>query len=249
MGAAPPGQGAEATRPGSVYPEIVALGGVRAAGPAQLPADIGDFTGRKEHLRRLRELLAPQDEGRASPGAVNIAGVVGTPGLGKTVLAVHAAHQLRHDFPDGQLYVSLLGASQQPAKPDEVLARLLRDLGLEPNRIPASLDERAALYRTRLTDRKVLIVLDDARDAAQVRPLLPAAAGGPPGSLGLHVQLPDPTDSAAGLATLVALRRVLSGGPAAGGVGVEADHRLRRQAPDFLQLLLGEGGAEGGNGA
>ena len=144
-------------------------------GPAQLPADVADFTGRQEHLLRLRQMLTPVSSA-ANPAAVNIAGVVGTPGLGKTVLAVHAAHALRRNFPDGQLFVSLLGASQQPAKPDEVLARLLRDLGVEPDRIPATLDERAALYRTRLTDRRVLIVLDDARDSAQVRPLLPGSA-------------------------------------------------------------------------
>jgi DNA-binding SARP family transcriptional activator len=146
-----------------------------AAVPAQLPGDIADFTGRTTHLRLLRAMLATRDTA-GNPEAVNIAGVVGTPGLGKTVLAVHAAHELRREFPDGQLFVPLLGASQQPAKPDEVLARLLRDLGVEPGRIPASLDERAALYRTRLTDRRVLIVLDDARDSAQVRPLLPGSS-------------------------------------------------------------------------
>ena len=143
--------------------------------PAQLPADIADFTGRESHLERLRALLA-SGSNPGNPTAVNIAGVVGTPGLGKTVLAVHAAHEVRREFPDGQLFVSLLGGSQQPAKPDEVLARLLRDLGVEPGRIPASLDERAALYRTRLTDRRILIVLDDARDSAQLRPLLPGSA-------------------------------------------------------------------------
>ncbi len=150
-------------------------GASEPGGPGQLPADVADFTGRHEHLLRLRQMLTPASSA-ANPAAVNIAGVVGTPGLGKTVLAVHAAHALRRNFPDGQLFVSLLGASQQPAKPDEVLARLLRDLGVEPDRIPATLEERAALYRTRLTDRRVLLVLDDARDSAQVRPLLPGSA-------------------------------------------------------------------------
>jgi DNA-binding SARP family transcriptional activator len=170
------GTGDEPTAPDSRAggePATPATGGAAEPDiPSQLPADVADFTGRREHLLRLRQMLTPA----ANPAAVNIAGVVGTPGLGKTVLAVHAAHALRREFPDGQLYVSLLGASQQPAKPDEVLARLLRDLGVEPDRIPATQEERAALYRTRLTDRRVLIVLDDARDSAQVRPLLPGSA-------------------------------------------------------------------------
>jgi tetratricopeptide (TPR) repeat protein len=106
---------------------------------------------------------------------VTVAVVAGTPGLGKTALAVHAAHAQRRDFPDGQLYVSLLGASDHPAAAEDILARLLRDLGVATDRIPAGAEERAALYRTRLTDRRTLIVLDDARDATQVRPLLPGS--------------------------------------------------------------------------
>jgi tetratricopeptide (TPR) repeat protein len=116
------------------------------------------------------------DAGTDNPSAVKVAVVAGTPGLGKTTLAVHAAHALRREFPDGQLYVTLLGAREQPVVPYEVLARLLRDLGTDPRQIPAALEERAALYRTRLTDRRVLILLDGARDAAQVRPLLPGSA-------------------------------------------------------------------------
>jgi DNA-binding SARP family transcriptional activator/predicted negative regulator of RcsB-dependent stress response len=143
--------------------------------PAQLPADLADFTGRAEHLARLHGLLSPAP-GTARPAAMAVAVVAGTPGLGKTALAVHAAHELRAGFPDGQLYVSLLGASEQPVVPGEILARLLRDLGVNPDQIPAGQEERAALYRTRLADRRVLIVLDDARDAAQVRPLLPGSA-------------------------------------------------------------------------
>jgi DNA-binding SARP family transcriptional activator/Tfp pilus assembly protein PilF len=143
--------------------------------PAQLPADISDFTGRASHLRQLRGLLTGAS-GTDNPVAVAVAVVAGTPGLGKTALAVHAAHALRRGFPDGQLYVSLLGASEQPIVPDEILARLLRDLGVNPDQIPVGQEERAALYRTRLADRRVLIVLDDARDAAQVRPLLPGSA-------------------------------------------------------------------------
>jgi DNA-binding SARP family transcriptional activator/Tfp pilus assembly protein PilF len=143
--------------------------------PAQLPADVADFTGRDEHMTQLRALLTEEQEG-GNPEAVAVAVVAGTPGLGKTALAVHAAHALRPGFPDGQLYVNLHGAGQQPVPPDEVLARFLRDLGVDGARIPVGLEERAALYRTRLADRRMLIVLDDARDAAQVRSLLPGSA-------------------------------------------------------------------------
>jgi NB-ARC domain len=102
--------------------------------------------------------------------------VAGAAGMGKTTLALHVAHQARDLFPDGQLYVHLSGTSGQPALPGEVLARLLRDLGADADNLPAGKEERAALYRTQLADRRVLIVLDDATDAAQVRPLLPGTA-------------------------------------------------------------------------
>ena len=143
--------------------------------PAQLPADIGDFTGRETPVAQLCDLLLGTDS-TSSPGAVRIAVVNGAGGLGKTTLAVHAAHRVRTRFPDGQLYVDLLGASGQPADPGEVLARFLRDLGVEGDKVPARDDERGALYRTRLTGRRVLILLDNARDAAQVRPLLPGSS-------------------------------------------------------------------------
>jgi DNA-binding SARP family transcriptional activator len=139
--------------------------------PAQLPADIPDFTGRDRHLGRLSGLVSRAR--RADNPAVTVAVVAGAPGLGKSALAVHAAHALRPDFPDGQLYVSLRGWSEQPVPPDEALARFLRDLGVDGARVPVDGEERAAMYRTRLAERRMLIVLDDARDAAQVRPLLP----------------------------------------------------------------------------
>ena len=143
--------------------------------PTQLPADIGDFTGREAHVTHLCDMLL-QEGTTSSPGAVRIAVVAGAAGLGKTTLAVHAAHQIREQFPDGQLYVDLSGATAQPAAPGEVLARFLRDLGVDGNKVPAGADERAALYRTRLTSRRVLVLLDNAKDAAQVRPLLPGSA-------------------------------------------------------------------------
>ena len=109
-------------------------------------------------------------------GVVRIALVAGSGGLGKTSLAVHAAHRVRASFPDGQLYVDLLGATPQPVPPADVLARFLRDLGVDGREIPVDEDERAARYRTVLAGRRLLVVLDNARDAAQVRPLLPGTA-------------------------------------------------------------------------
>jgi DNA-binding SARP family transcriptional activator len=139
--------------------------------PAQLPADVADFTGRDRYVERLYSMLS-EARLRDNP-AVAVAVVAGAPGLGKTALAIHAAHALRPDFPDGQLYVSLLGGSEHPVAPDDVLARFLRDLGVDATRVPVDAEERAAMYRTRLAERQMLVVLDDAKDAAQVRPLLP----------------------------------------------------------------------------
>jgi DNA-binding SARP family transcriptional activator len=142
--------------------------------PAQLPAGISDFTGRSEQVEQLSGLLSGTPSA-SNLGAVRVALVVAAGGLGKTALAVHVAHQLAAEFPDGQLYVNLRGATQ-PMDPSEVLARLLRDLGADGAHIPLGEEERAAQYRTRLAGKRVLIVLDDARDAAQVRPLLPGTA-------------------------------------------------------------------------
>jgi DNA-binding SARP family transcriptional activator len=143
--------------------------------PMQLPADITDFTGRDLDVKLVCE-LQPGEADHNRPGAVMVGLVTGAGGLGKTTLAVHAAHRLRPRFPDGQLYVNLLGASPQPLTPADVLARFLRDLGVDGTRIPADEAERAALLRTRLTGRRMLILLDNARDAAQVRPLLPGSS-------------------------------------------------------------------------
>src|SRR5689334_2303269 len=145
--------------------------------PAQLPADVVDFTGRDEQVERLADLLSHAAEAAGSdPGAVRIAVVAGTGGLGKTSLAVHAAHRVRGSFPDGQLYVDLLGATPNPVPAGDVLARFLRDLGVDGRDVPVDEAERAARYRTVLAGRRMLVVLDNARDAAQVRPLLPGTA-------------------------------------------------------------------------
>jgi DNA-binding SARP family transcriptional activator len=143
--------------------------------PAQLPADVTDFTGRDDQVKHLCTLLSGAGED-GEGGAVRIALVAGSGGLGKTSLAVHAAHQVRGSFPDGQLYVDLLGATPQPLPATDALARFLRDLGLDGRDIPVEEDERAGRYRTILAGRRVLVVLDNARDAAQVRPLLPGTA-------------------------------------------------------------------------
>ena len=153
--------------------------GARPGGPSpeQLPADVADFTGRDEQVNRLCGLLAGAGPGASSdPGAVRIAVVAGAGGLGKTSLAVHAAHRVRRKFPDGQLYVDLLGATPNPLPVGDVLARFLRDLGVDGRDIPVDEAERAARYRTTLARRRMLVVLDNARDAAQVRPLLPGTA-------------------------------------------------------------------------
>ncbi len=162
---------------GAVFPAPAAAGepaGGPPDPPAQLPADMPDFTGRSGPLDRLRRLLRPQQD--QAPAALPVVVVSGAPGLGKTALAVHAAHALRAGFPDGQLYVSLRGGGERPVAADDVLARFLRGLGVPPARIPLAEEERAALYRTVTARRRLLVVLDDAADAAQVRPLLPGSA-------------------------------------------------------------------------
>jgi DNA-binding SARP family transcriptional activator len=143
--------------------------------PMQLPADIVDFTGRELHVQQVCDLLSTGDSAD-NPGALPVGLVAGAGGLGKTTLAIHAAHRLRSKYPDGQLYVDLAGATAQPLAPAEVLARFLRDLGVNGAQIPAGPEERSAQYRTRLNGRRMLVLLDNARDAAQVRPLLPGTA-------------------------------------------------------------------------
>lgn len=152
--------------------------GDHLARPAQLPPDLPTFVGRHAELERVRALL-PAD-GRPA-GTVVISAIGGMGGVGKTTLAVHWAHEIAGRFPDGQLYINLRGFD--PAgpgmAPDEAVRILLDAFGVPPVRIPAGLDAQVALYRSLLAQRRVLILLDNARDADQVRPLLP----GSPGSL------------------------------------------------------------------
>jgi DNA-binding SARP family transcriptional activator len=177
-GEAPGTISAGTVRPSPGPPELAATESEvprSAPTPAQLPADVADFTGRGEQVDHLCDLLSGTGADGDS-GAVRIALVAGSGGLGKTSLAVHAAHRVRGIFPGGQLYVDLLGATPHPLTAADVLARFLRDLGVDGREIPVDEDERAARYRTVLAGRQVLVVLDNARDAAQVRPLLPGTA-------------------------------------------------------------------------
>ncbi|GLY85093.1 AfsR/SARP family transcriptional regulator [Actinoallomurus iriomotensis] len=140
--------------------------------PAQLPPDIPDFTGRSRETAWLAESLVG-GAGAPRRRTVAIAAVSGMGGLGKTTLAVHVAHTIAGSFPGGQLYADLHGDSTAPAEPGEVLARFLRTLGMTGVGIPSSLEERMALYRSRLAGSRTLVVLDNVAGEDQVRPLLP----------------------------------------------------------------------------
>ncbi|MGW0711081.1 BTAD domain-containing putative transcriptional regulator [Streptomyces sp. NPDC002643] len=175
--------------------------------PAQLPPPPAHFTGRHEVLVELRQVLDvaqlhtgargtarstttnPHPPNNSSPRAMRrpaspkgkrtVTVLSGMAGVGKSALALHLAHELSDHFPDGQLYVNLHGATpgMTPLTPAQALASLLRDLGTDPRRIPEHPDEAAALLRSTLAPTRTLMVLDDAANAAQVRPLLPAGAG------------------------------------------------------------------------
>ncbi|WP_033437029.1 AfsR/SARP family transcriptional regulator [Saccharothrix sp. NRRL B-16314] len=145
--------------------------------PRQLPAPPRVFIGRRQALVDLD--AAVPDPAAESGSAVVISAINGTAGIGKTALAVHWAHRVAHRFPDGQLYTNLRGfdPSGQPASPTDVLRGFLEALDVPPGRIPQTVDAQASLYRSLLADRSVLVVLDNARDADQVRPLLPGTPG------------------------------------------------------------------------
>ena len=145
--------------------------------PRQLPAAVADFTGRAAELRRLTQVLNAAAASR--PGTVLISAIGGMAGVGKTALALYWAHQMAGRFPDGQLYVNLRGfdPSGTPVTASEAIRGFLDALGVAPERVPASLEAQASLYRSLLADRRMLIVLDNASDEQQVRLLRPASAG------------------------------------------------------------------------
>ncbi|MDQ7809129.1 BTAD domain-containing putative transcriptional regulator [Amycolatopsis sp. A133] len=136
--------------------------------PRQLPADLARFTGRGGYLAQLDRYILDSDV------PVTLVAVDGPAGVGKTSLVLHWAHQRADRFPDGQLFVDLRGGQRSA---NDVLGSFLRALGQPADRIPVDLDERAGLFRSVTADRQLLVVLDNADDAAQVRPLMPGPGG------------------------------------------------------------------------
>jgi DNA-binding SARP family transcriptional activator len=149
--------------------EPVELGGTV---PRQLPGDPPEFAGRAHHLEHLDGLLG-------TGAATVVVTISGAAGIGKTSLAVHWAHRVASKFPDGQLYLNLHGfdPARPPMDPAGAIGLLLGALGVPPPRVPQGLEARESLYRSLLAQRRLLVLLDNARDAAQVRPLLPGSAG------------------------------------------------------------------------
>ncbi|MCM6777565.1 tetratricopeptide repeat protein [Nocardia sp. CDC159] len=147
-------------------------GGSRPAATKSLPRDVDTLVGREEQLRRI--VRAAESE-----RIVSIHAIDGMPGVGKTALAIRAAHELAPKFPDGQYFVHLHAHTpgQPVADPSEVLAGLLTDLGIDPRSLPDTLAARRNLWRDRLADKRILLVLDDAHSPAQIEPLLPAGSG------------------------------------------------------------------------
>ncbi|MEU7903543.1 BTAD domain-containing putative transcriptional regulator [Actinoplanes sp. NPDC049118] len=140
--------------------------------PAQLPPEPGDTTGRAALATKLCAALT------ATPRrTLAVATVAGMGGMGKTTLALHVAHRVQDAFPDGQLYADLRGSDAVPAGPELILAGFLTALGVAPETLPDGLEARSALFRSLVDRRRLLILLDDARSVAQVRPLLPGTAG------------------------------------------------------------------------
>jgi DNA-binding SARP family transcriptional activator len=160
--------------------------------PAQLPPSIAGFAGRDAELASLDAILPPPAAPSAVNGTVNgtaddtapartvvISAIAGTAGVGKTALALHWAHRVRDRFPDGQLYVNLRGfdSSGPVVEPDQALRAFFDALGVPSERVPEGVEGKTGLFRSLLSGKRVLVVLDNARDAEQVRPLLPGSAG------------------------------------------------------------------------
>ncbi|WP_307830129.1 AfsR/SARP family transcriptional regulator [Lentzea nigeriaca] len=192
--------------------QLAVLRGERASAPLrQLPPSVSDFCGRAAETDALVRAL------RRGSVSAPVAGVTGPPGVGKSTLAIRVAHLVGDQFPDGQLYVELGGTAEQPRDASDVLTELLHALGITGAGLPSHLTARAALYRSRLAGRRVLVVLDDAASVSQVVPLLPGDAG---------------------CAVLVTSRRRLSELP--GAVQVELRPFAPEEAAELLAGIAGE---------
>lgn len=153
--------------PNAVFPHQVV--------PRELPGDVHGFVNRAAELRTLDEHLDDHDTGDLSGALIHA--IVGTPGVGKTALALHWAHRVRPRFPDGQLYSDLRGyGTGRPVPADQVLDRFLLALGATADVVPYDLDGKAGLFRSLIADRHILIILDNAATTAQLRPLLPGTS-------------------------------------------------------------------------
>ncbi|WUH99083.1 tetratricopeptide repeat protein [Spirillospora sp. NBC_00431] len=145
----------------------------RAVPPSDLPHDLHTFTGRDTEIAQLATMAG--DTG----STLTVLAIDGMPGVGKSTLAIHFAHQLASRYPDGRIYINLRShdSGHKPLGPASALDRLLRAMGVAPSRIPPDIDGRAALWRTELAGRRVLLLLDNARGHEQIRPLLPGGPG------------------------------------------------------------------------
>ena len=141
----------------------------RPVGLCELPRLVDDLTGRAGELRWISEWVYAE----SAPGAGVVCLITGSGGMGKTTLAIRAAHMLRPSFPDGVFFLDLFGMSPQPAEAADALRLLLRALGVADALIPENVPGRASLHRSLLRDRRALVVLDNAGSEEQVRPLLP----------------------------------------------------------------------------
>ncbi|MCX5388272.1 BTAD domain-containing putative transcriptional regulator [Streptomyces sp. NBC_00083] len=216
--AAAPRQDAASRPAGAPGPVDVAEDGQRGVHPrpSQLPPAIADFTGRVGFLGEVSDLLQEASDGRFTGVGV----LTGLGGVGKSALAVRAGHRMRRAFPDGQLYVDLRGSDAEPADSADVLAHLLHSLGVAEEAVPDDVAQRGALYRSLLAGRHVLVLLDNAHDTAQLRPLLPGTPGsavlvtsrtrivGLPGARIVDVEAMSEQDALSMLETIVGAERV-----------------------------------------